>query len=559
MAEQRQNTLHTSDVNRMSAAFRGMGLRSVPSPPPSAPYVVGSHGSVLRRGHRGGLRGSGTVDNVRDHTGGCGTSSSIPRSVVKRRACSDEEKGQRPGEEEEASESSVNDDDGAYGTRFERAFGELCSAPKSRRRTTPPPSSPDSLSTPDERSAIVVDEPRRTFAVPMPRATTLLDSHSARSSTASIGCAASQSGGGGGGGGGSSPRRTAIVTAEDAFRITTAFYPFGSSPAGRCTELRLDPDTQVFGCDELRRRLKRCFASASASAETRAPFTVQEPHILWHTSPFGSGARTMVESLCAKYRMNLIVASTQSGRNVSDLCVYVPFTKGQYAAMVDDAIRASPCVLFIDRIDPHFEVNYEETGHELIGSWDAYEQRCLQAEAQVAQVWIVISTAHSLASTMQRSAITPLPRMHQHESTSEALGVRDCVEILCNTYMLRAHRARIVSYDCPSDADQSDDDSEYVQLRRSVEPLMARIAQAMHRAAIDAGFSVRPLWLATVVKTAYEYAAIRVSCDDVLSAPPSADPSNGLLRRYLPSTEEVARAVRCLPLDAFRALDLCLG
>ena len=380
-------------------------------------------------------------------------------------------------------------------------------------------------------TSVVLDDP----ILPHSRSATY-DSLSTRSSSGSINTIRHQ---------------TLTVSRDDAFRVNTTTYPFRSKAVpGQDTELRLDPDTQVFGCDELRRRLKRCFATFMAPEDVRAPVTIHDPHIFWHTSLYGSGTRTMVESLCAKNLINLIVASTQAGRNSNDLCIALPFAQGQYARMVEDAIRIAPCVLFIDRLDPHFEINYEEAGHELIGAWDAYEERCNRSNTPVPFVWIVISTAYSLSHTMGHSAVNPMPRLYQHETMSEALGVNECTEILCNSYMFRACKAQIVLYDYPSAT--STVESEYLRMRNNIVPLMRHIAQGMHQAAFQHKFLMKGIWLFTLIKAAFEAAAIRVSCDETTPSQP-----RGLtqLQRYLPTREEICKAVRCLPLDAFKQLE----
>lgn len=497
----------------MSAAFRGLGLKPAATLPPNVPYVAGTQAAQIRRWNESRHRQSRKV-----------VSNGIKRAVRS--------------EDEESDERDDSDYIVRRGVRYSSSTG----SPKYSRSDVPiPPTS----SAPDCGDTTIGD-PLRSDSGSLFRSASY-DSFG-RSSSGPVTASRLQ--------------QLLAVSRDDAFKIMTTTYLFRSNAPelNRGPVPRLDPDTQVFGCEALKTRLKRCINIVTAPESLRAPVMIQEPHVLWHTSPFGSGTRTFVESFCAKNRINLMVAYTHNPRNPHDFVLELPFVKGQYASMVEEAIRISPCILFMDRLDPHFEINYESAGHELVGTWDAYEERCNQVGVPVPPVWILISTAYSLGSTTNRACINPLPRLHQYETCSEGLGVRECATILCDNYMHRACKASIFSYDVPSRVtfagipSSSEEPSDYEAHLKTISPVMLQIATKLHFVAHQNNFTVKGAWLAALVRTAFETAIHRVNGSGATSASTTATHDSAQLARFLPTTTELFSAAKSLPFDVFRAI-----
>lgn len=366
---------------------------------------------------------------------------------------------------------------------------------------------------------------------------------------------------------------------EDAFRvqITRQLYNTGSaglslngsnsSLAGsshynpNSLNIRLDPDTQVFGHAELREVLVRCLTSIRAPEDRNGPLAATEEHLFWHTSPYSSGARTMVETFCSKHKLNLFVAWTKAPRNVSDICTDIPYTDGQYSSLLRDAVSYAPCVVLIDRLDHHFEYGYERAGHELIGTWDALAEVSRSRQVPIPQVFIVISSAVSVGSMVGLTAVSPFNRMHHHETSSTSLTPSECVVILVDGYMHRACRSGIVLYDTksPVTVPQSQHhhhqstalvarQSEYDAHRSRVFEALKLLGETMHRFAHSQNWVVKSGWFVFVIEKAYVLASRRVTSS---STPTPLVKDFGA---YLPNVDELWQAARMLPLGGFREL-----
>lgn len=367
---------------------------------------------------------------------------------------------------------------------------------------------------------------------------------------------------------------------EDAFRVqvTRQIYSNGkhgsdglaaglsgsscsASTSASGTNIRLDPDTQVFGQAALRDVLVRCLTSIRAPEDRGGPLAATDEHLFWHTSPYSSGARTMVEAFCDKHRLNLLVAWTKAPRNVSDICTEIPHTDGQYSALLRDAVSCAPCVVFIDRLDHHFEYGYERAGHELIGTWDSLAEVARSRRVPTPPVFIVISSAVSVGSMVGLTAVSPFNRMHHHETFSTSLTPSECVTILVDGYMHRACRAGIVLYDTRSpvtsvvaqqhrqrSAPDSPHQSEYDAHRSAVLGPLKLLGETMHLFAHSQNWVIKSGWFVFVIEKAFVLASRRVT----LSTTPT--PLVKDFGEYLPRVDELWQAARMLPLAGFKNL-----
>jgi hypothetical protein len=361
---------------------------------------------------------------------------------------------------------------------------------------------------------------------------------------------------------------------EDAFRmqITRQLYNGGSSGVAlngsnaslsgssynpSNINIRLDPDSQVFGHAALRDVLVRCLTSIRAPEDRNGPLAATDEHLFWHTSPYSSGARTMVETFCSKHKLNLFVAWTKAPRNVSDICTDIPYTDGQYSSLLRDAVSYAPCVVLIDRLDQHFEYGYERAGHELIGTWDSLAEIARSRQVPTPQVFIVISSAVSVGSMVGLTAVSPFNRMHHHETFSTSLTPSECVVILVDGYMHRACKAGIVLYDTKSPVTVTQHQqptttmalqSEYDAHRGNVFEPLKLLGETMHRFAHSQNWVVKSGWFVFVIEKAFVLASRRVTS----SATPT--PLVKDFGAYLPTIDELWQAARMLPLGGFRDL-----
>lgn len=301
----------------------------------------------------------------------------------------------------------------------------------------------------------------------------------------------------------------------------------------------IDPDAMIYGCSALRCKLKSMMLNAAMPANQRgAPFP-DDRRLMWHASHYGSGTRMLAETLCKKYRTNLVVAFTQAPRNTAGVCTDVPYREGVYSELLRLAISLAPCVLFIDRIDPHFECQYEKTGHELLGAWETYVEACKYHARPVAEVSILISMTNRVVDCLNYCLVIPYARLRTCETVFEGLSVSECAEILCNTYMHRACVNRLIPYDPQPRSGAGEDSSlmptvtsTYDNVRQGIAPTAQALGARLHRAAFDAKCGVQIKWLSDTITCAFFRASSRAESMGLT-------PTDENLREFLPTKEDL--------------------
>ena len=324
---------------------------------------------------------------------------------------------------------------------------------------------------------------------------------------------------------------------------------------------RLNPHTEVYGLDGLRLQLENYVLTVLEGGDELLPDHASQ-HIFWSFTPYGSGVFTLVDNFCRYHSINLLHVSTRAPRNNVNFCLEVPYEDGRYQAIMAQALSMAPCILFIDRIDPHFSTEYETRGLQLIDNWDSITESSSSAGGAVPRVWTVISASDSLADLYHKWPINPFSRLSRWETIRAPLDAKECVGIVMQTIAAKIVSSNIQADDRPAPVGENapeealhtfrvqTENSVFLRLLHAQRKVAEPVAKAFHSHVLlctppsaPIPFSVEPWWLHTAVVDAFRLAAER------FRTLRRASPHGTQLDRkmLLPTKEDLIQGLKRLP------------
>lgn len=316
---------------------------------------------------------------------------------------------------------------------------------------------------------------------------------------------------------------------------------------------QLNPYEGVYGLDGLRAQLTNYVLPVLEGDELLADNGAY--HMFWSYTPYGSGVFTLIDNFCRFHSINMLHVSTRAPRNNDNICSNVAYEDGQYRDIMFQAIAMAPCILLIDRIDPHFSIEYVCRGIQLVNTWDAIVE---QSDGSIPKVWTVISSSASLAS-LYRFTINPFKRFHGWETGREPLSASECVNLMMQTTAAQITSANIQADDRPNPPAVETEEAQRAyreELQRSAfmrilgqqRSIVEPIGRALHSHVLlctpeDAPtpYCVEPHWLHTAVVAAFRRASERYRSQR-RSSPTT--PTRSIL---LPTREDLLDAIHHIP------------
>ncbi len=346
------------------------------------------------------------------------------------------------------------------------------------------------------------------------------------------------------------------LSPDDLFGLQVRMWSYRTVVDGTQATHLLDPYHSIFGCNRL---LMRLCMHVLPQLETSIVGDTGESHIFWHASNSGSGAKTFIDNICLRHRINLCIVSTSAPRTNEGLCPNIRYTAGKYLHILETAIQKEPCIIFLDRVDSHFDSQYTTAGHELIAAWDSIVES--SAGVPLPRVWIVISHRQPLAS-FRPNTHNPFNRLRNWESVCEQISAGDCFHILANCYAYYAAEAQVLEDDRPphpsGQATPEKLDEYQYQLEASQmhvilkekDVFLHRAARLIHEATTLKGFFVIPSWLNDAMRRAFYFASERVANEERKLGTPLP------INSRLPTEVEMIAGVHCIGVDFLNLLEM---
>lgn len=144
----------------------------------------------------------------------------------------------------------------------------------------------------------------------------------------------------------------------------------------------LNPDTEIFGMDGLRRLLHEHILMPQLAPQFFMAAGCQPGRFLRVQGPMGAGVRTFCINWGRVNRINIVTLAPMVGNK--------PYSPGTYRELMRLVVCMQPCLVLLDRMDDHWgSALFHQSGAELIQSWQWLLE---QQHPALPSIWFLMSS-----------------------------------------------------------------------------------------------------------------------------------------------------------------------